>query len=166
VPAMIMCVRTECSDPASAGLAVDSARREAWLIELPDDATLMIPVCSAHADVLSVPAGWMIHDNRDDAGSALFADRSVPEAPARATVTRLDHRRARRSTKLEEPTLFGSNTTPTDSEIESQTPEEEPPSQSDDDAWTGRAGAHHSEMLDVDDATPLLARAFRSSQAS
>jgi len=165
VPAMVTCARTECSDLASVGLAVDSIRREAWLVDLPDDATLMIPICTTHADALSVPAGWMIHDNRDDAGSALFADRSVAEAPAKATVTRLDHRRARRSTKLEEPTLFGSNAAPTDSDIESQTPEEEPPSRTDD-AWTGHAGTHPSELLEVDDATPLLARAFRSSQAS
>jgi len=163
---MVMCVRTQCPDPTTVGLAVDSRRREAWLVDLPEDATLLIPVCTAHADALSVPVGWMIHDNRGSVGSALFADRSVPEAPAKATVTRLDHRRARRSTKIDEPTLFGADKTSPETDADSPNTNNDPPAESDDEAWTGRSAAQQNEMLEVDDATPMLARAFRASQAS
>ncbi len=151
----------------SAGLAIDSPRCEAWLIEWPDDPFLISPICKKHADTLSVPPGWLIHDERDGETS-LFADRSVARAATtRATVAHLDERRARREAATEELTLF-------------ETPVHENPddsgrnSASDDQTeqhnigaeWIGDPDERHSDMLDVDATTPLLERAFRASQAS
>ncbi len=202
-------MRTLCHETADAALAIDPPRREAWLIDLADEPEFVSPICARHADLMSVPAGWLLHDERDGA-SALFAKRCIAERPdaerraaltattspaedEEATVTRLDHRRARLQRILEEPTLFepghpgtrGHDSEAADIPAASGTTDDTMPPgandhspdadvSSDDTAakhnagaeWIGEPDDRHNDLLDVDGSTPLLARAFRSSQAS
>ena len=161
-------MRPHCPNRVAAGLAINPPRQEAWLLPWPDDPYLISPICDEHAEALTVPAGWLLHDERDGA-SALFAERSVA-ATEPATVTRLDHRRARREVEAEELTLF--DTSPADSasdDVDRADDTVEPVTTDQHNAgaeWIGEPDERHTELLDVDDKTPLLARAFRASQAS
>lgn len=159
---MITCVRSTCRSPATAGLAIDPPRREAWLVEWHADAFLLSPVCERHADALTVPAGWLLHDDRQPT-HGLFAERSVAAASGQGTVTRLDHRRARRERVVEEPTLFATDETTGDDATGDRAGDTLRNPGGD---WIGDPDERHTELLDVDERTPLLARAFRASQAS
>ena len=58
------CNRSACGDTAAASLSFDYEARAAWLIDAaqPHPATYLL--CQRHADALSVPIGWTLHDNR------------------------------------------------------------------------------------------------------
>ena len=165
---VISCVRTQCQSPVAAGLAVNPPRREAWLIPWPEDPFLITPICDDHAESITVPSGWLLHDEREGATS-LFAERSFA-ANETATVTRLDHRRARRALDVEELTLFALPASePMPATLEGIDEENQQDAAAQDhtaNQWIGEPGERHTELLDVDEKTPLLARAFRASQAS
>jgi hypothetical protein len=145
-----------------------------WLIDWPIDPILISPICSKHAEALSVPAGWLLHDDRDGE-SSLFAERSVAAADStgstRATVARLDHRRAQRDCVVEELQLFevpesdetavAADRSPAQCNAETAGLGHNPGAE-----WIGEPEERSNELLEVDAATPLLARAFRASQAS
>jgi hypothetical protein len=62
------CARPTCSSPAVATLAYDYAGQTVWVDPLSDEAHPMThDLCGRHADHLSVPRGWTLHDRRADA---------------------------------------------------------------------------------------------------
>ncbi len=100
------CVRVDCVKPAAAGLALDHEHQRVTIIDRDSVADLLlIELCHHHADEVTMPTGWTIADERP-AQQALFVTEFVPETTASASVSRLDHRRARRESIVEEPTLF------------------------------------------------------------
>lgn len=146
------------------GLAIDAPSGEVWLIDWPEDAVLLSPMCSHHADALTVPAGWLLHDNRGDTNPALFADRSVARAKPIAMVTALAPQRAKGHEVVESQTLFDETLgAETDVDPNSLAASSTRPRNR---GLIGKPEDRHSKMLDVDNSTPLLERAFRSSQAS
>lgn len=59
------CNRSGCCESATATLGYDYAQRTAWLVDIidkPHPATY--DLCARHADGLSVPMGWTLHDQR------------------------------------------------------------------------------------------------------
>lgn len=62
---MRQCNRSACSEPAAATLGYDYATRTAWLVDAisePHPATY--DLCHRHADGLTIPMGWELHDQR------------------------------------------------------------------------------------------------------
>ena len=162
-PEMRGCVRVGCSDAAVAGLALDPEHQRVWIVDLPADAPRYIGVCHAHADLLTVPEGWSIVEDRNPQGRLFVraSPRRVRSAEERrrdavASITHLEHRR--RDVDVTELQLFD------------DTPAEVAAAPAEDDArtntWVGDPDLRRSEHHDVDDASPLLQRAFRASRAS
>ena len=59
------CNRAACCETAAATLGYDYRERAAWLVDLiaePHPATY--DLCFRHADGLTVPMGWALHDRR------------------------------------------------------------------------------------------------------
>lgn len=74
------CCRPDCDQDAVARLAADFNRREGWLRDVaagdgPHDYLL----CGRHADKMSLPRSWVLHDERQRRGL-----RTVPTAPSPA----------------------------------------------------------------------------------
>lgn len=68
---MATCVR--CADPPSTTLTYAYERREAWLLDGAGQQHngTVYPMCGAHADRVTIPIGWVLHDRRSGAGSAV-----------------------------------------------------------------------------------------------
>ncbi len=68
---MVTCVR--CPTPPSATLTYAYERREAWLFDAPEEQQngTSYPMCDAHADAVTIPIGWVLHDRRNAAGPAV-----------------------------------------------------------------------------------------------
>lgn len=72
------CSRPACGNPPAATLAYDYAGRSVWVDPLAEESHPMThDLCGRHADNLSVPNGWVLHDRR--ATAALL---SLPIAQA------------------------------------------------------------------------------------
>jgi hypothetical protein len=62
------CARPACAAPAIATLAYDYAGQAVWVDPLSVESHPMThDLCGRHADRLSVPRGWTLHDRRADA---------------------------------------------------------------------------------------------------
>lgn len=62
------CARPACAAPAAATLAYDYAGQTVWVDPLAVESHPMThDLCGRHADTLSVPRGWQLHDRRADA---------------------------------------------------------------------------------------------------
>ena len=62
------CARPTCALAASATLGYDYRGQTVWVDPLSDEPHPMThDLCGRHADALSVPNGWRLHDRRDDA---------------------------------------------------------------------------------------------------
>ena len=61
----ISCVR--CATPSDATLTYAYYRREAWLFDADSDyrGGTTYPMCAAHADRVTTPIGWVLHDRRN-----------------------------------------------------------------------------------------------------
>jgi hypothetical protein len=60
-----VCARPGCSAPTVATLRFQSTRREAWLVEVDEDAARTEgDLCAKHAHTLVLPRGWRLHDDR------------------------------------------------------------------------------------------------------
>jgi hypothetical protein len=90
-----LCARPGCGAPAAATLRFQPTQREAWLVDLDDDAVRSEgDLCARHAAGLVLPRGWRLHNDlaseRDEATES--------RAPARRTrglsVARARRRRA------------------------------------------------------------------------
>lgn len=59
------CSRPACGGTPTATLAYDYAGRSVWVDPLSDESHPMThDLCTRHADNLSVPNGWVLHDRR------------------------------------------------------------------------------------------------------
>ena len=60
-----LCARPGCGAPAAATLRFQPTQREAWLVDLDDNAARTEgDLCSRHAASLVLPRGWRLHDER------------------------------------------------------------------------------------------------------
>ena len=60
-----LCARPGCGAPAAATLRFLPTQREAWLVDLDDDAVRTEgDLCARHASALVLPRGWELHDER------------------------------------------------------------------------------------------------------
>jgi hypothetical protein len=68
---MRTCVR--CATPSNATLTYAYDRREAWLFDVDGDARdgTTYPMCDAHADRVTTPIGWVLHDRRSPLRAAI-----------------------------------------------------------------------------------------------
>jgi Protein of unknown function (DUF3499) len=93
------CARAGCSEPTVATLRFQSTRREAWLVEVDDDATRTEgDLCAQHAGTLVLPRGWRLYDERTPIHLVEPADATGPDyadgdpTPAEHLATLLDAR--------------------------------------------------------------------------
>lgn len=64
-PTRRLCARAGCGAVAAATLRFQPTRREAWLVEIDDDAARTEgDLCVRHASDLVLPRGWALHDQR------------------------------------------------------------------------------------------------------
>ena len=76
-----LCARPGCGAAADATLRFQSTRREAWLVDLDDEAARTHgDLCARHADTLVLPRGWALHDDRGRAARPAPVDPG-PAAP-------------------------------------------------------------------------------------
>jgi hypothetical protein len=63
-----LCARPGCGAPASVTLRFEPTERQAWLVELDEQAArTQGDLCTRHAAALVLPRGWELHDERVDA---------------------------------------------------------------------------------------------------
>src|SRR5260221_1931310 len=148
-----LCARPGCGAPAAATLRFQPTKREAWLVDLDDDATRTEgDLCRRHAAGLVLPRGWQLHNDL----AADRGDETAPAAPApRARATSIARARRRRtaSSAVELPGLNAV----TDPEPAADCQPEPAP-------LVAQATPEASEALaeTLDAQTPLLRRAFRN----
>lgn len=59
------CNRSACSDTSAATLGYDYGTRTAWIVDVVDVAhPATYDLCNRHADGLTIPMGWELHDQR------------------------------------------------------------------------------------------------------
>ncbi len=67
-----LCARPGCGAPAAATLRFQPTRREAWLVDLDDNAARTEgDLCARHAASLVLPRGWQLHDERTEPGDPI-----------------------------------------------------------------------------------------------
>ncbi len=185
-----LCARPGCGAPAAATLRFQPTQREAWLVDLEDDAARTEgDLCARHAAGLVLPRGWNLHkDLAAERGEAV-----PPRAPVRrtrdASVQRARRRRAAPSavqlpglTAVTEaappPTVDAAPTAPAPAVAAPVTPETEPETEPGAEPATGPEAAAARETVPLvapatpeasealaetlDAQTPLLRRAFQN----
>ena len=100
-----LCARPGCGAPAAATLRFQPTQREAWLVDLDDDAARTEgDLCARHAAGLVLPRGWQLHNDlaaeRDDRRAA-----PAPSARAAAPRSRVPAGAVRRPSAVELPGL-------------------------------------------------------------
>jgi hypothetical protein len=87
-----LCARAGCGAPAVTTLRFQSTERQAWLVELDDNAArTQGDLCQRHAAALVLPRGWDLHDERASSVAAVVE----AEAPAAKTGNGNGSRRAK-----------------------------------------------------------------------
>jgi hypothetical protein len=162
-----LCARPGCGAPAAATLRFQPTQREAWLVDLEDDAARTEgDLCARHAAGLVLPRGWNLHNDL----AAVRGESVAPRAPARRTrgapVARVRGRRTT-ATADELPGLSAlpdpEPETPVVAEVAPEiAPEPEPDNEPA--PLVAPASPEASEELaeTLDAQTPLLRRAFRN----
>lgn len=75
----MVCSRPACVEVAVATFSFSPATLEAWLGDLdPNPRSLGQPLCSIHADRVSVPKGWQLVDDRTSPAPLSSAEPSSP----------------------------------------------------------------------------------------
>ncbi|MGQ0802983.1 MAG: DUF3499 family protein [Actinomycetota bacterium] len=62
---MRLCERPGCNEPAAATFTFNSRHQSVWLDHLGETNASAGHLCQRHADALSPPRGWELHDRRD-----------------------------------------------------------------------------------------------------
>ena len=83
---MRSCAKTACRWPAASTLSFRYATREVWLSDLEEDHPATYDLCPHHADVLAVPRGWALVDQRTV--GEVVREPSADEIAARAASLR------------------------------------------------------------------------------
>jgi hypothetical protein len=166
-PTRRLCARPGCGAAAAATLRFQPTQREAWLVELDDDAARTEgDLCARHAAGLVLPRGWQLHNALTTplAVAPEPAPASEEPRPRRARTTSIARTRRRRtaSAAAELPGLIGADDTD-DEDAAQREPQDQhrgsrrraPLASA---AATPEASETLAETLDV--RTPLLRRAF------
>jgi Protein of unknown function (DUF3499) len=75
-----LCARPGCGAPATATLRFQSTQRQAWLVELDENAArTQGDLCPRHAAALVLPRGWVLHDERAPVGWSPVANGTTAE---------------------------------------------------------------------------------------
>ena len=191
---MARCARGTCGRSATASLGYDPVGRTVWLDDLPGDDHQVLALCTAHADNLRVPDGWTSDDVRSGSPRLWAVGPSESETITSESevrrLARIDHERAKRQTDVEVLALFehpGDEATPEPDEqleFDGHVRPDEPAAEavpeggavhgadeeeSPDPVSGARAalipGAVQRDVVEADESTPLLARAFRATSA-
>ena len=104
-----LCARPGCGAPAAATLRFQPTQREAWLVDLEDDAARTEgDLCARHAAGLVLPRGWQLHNDvaalRDDTSVPLSKPAPPARRPREASIARARRRRTA-STAVQLPGL-------------------------------------------------------------
>jgi Protein of unknown function (DUF3499) len=165
-PTRRLCARPGCGAPAAVTLRFEPTQREAWLVDLDDDAARTEgDLCARHAAGLVLPRGWQLHDAITTPLTVVSEAAAETAATPRRRVRNTNSARARRrrtgTAGAELPGLAAVNDT--DEPAEKRQPDA-PRRESSGRATplvpaaTAEASEALAETLDV--RTPLLRRAF------
>ena len=171
-----LCARPGCGAPAAATLRFQPTEREAWLVDLDDDAVRTEgDLCARHAAGLVLPRGWELHNDL----SAGRDETTRPAPPARrargASVARARRRRSATGT-MELPGLAAVTRdpepgtgwapvgAPAREPVVAPTPERKPEAAPAPAPLVAEASEEANVALaeTLDAQTPLLKRAFRN----
>jgi hypothetical protein len=164
-----LCARPGCGTAAAATLRFQPTQREAWLVDLDDNAARTEgDLCARHAAGLVLPRGWQLHDERTQAEPVVAP---APPAPQRVTTRGASVARARkRRTQRDDPQLPDLVAVPTpkpepvvevELEVEVEVVEEpETPRPALEKEFSEPAREELNDALDAQ--TPLLRRAFQN----
>jgi hypothetical protein len=152
-----LCARPGCGAPAAATLRFQPTQREAWLVDLDDDAARTEgDLCARHAAGLVLPRGWNLHNDLAEVRGEATESRAPvrrPRAPSGART----RRRPDAPSAVELPGL---------SVVAAHAPEPaaEPEPEPEPAPLVAPPSAEASEELaeTLDAQTPLLRRAFRN----
>jgi hypothetical protein len=101
-----LCARPGCGAPAAATLRFQPTQREAWLVDLDDDAARTEgDLCARHAAGLVLPRGWQLHDGLSTSRTDSSRPVPPPARPRRAAATRTVRRRRIPTDAIELPGL-------------------------------------------------------------
>ncbi len=164
-----LCARPGCGAPAAATLRFQPTQREAWLVELDDDAARTEgDLCARHAAGLVLPRGWQLHSELASAPNP--APKPAPPPRRRSASIARARRRRTASTAVELPGLSAVATPEpdvvavapepvVDAAEQVPVPAPEPPA-----PLVAPANPAESEALaeTLDAQTPLLRRAFNN----
>jgi len=161
-----LCARPGCGAPAAATLRFQPTQREAWLVDLDDDAARTEgDLCARHAAGLVLPRGWNLHNDLAEVRGEAAESRAPARRTRGAPVARVRRRRDPPSA-VELPGLSAVvDTKP------ARAPEPEPElatattvDELEPAPLVAPASAEASEELaeTLDAQTPLLRRAFRN----
>jgi len=164
-PTRRLCARPGCGAPAAATLRFQPTQREAWLVDLDDDAARTEgDLCARHAAGLVLPRGWKLHNALTNPIVPTPEPAPRPATPRRVRATSIARARRRR-TATAAVELPGLTAVRDDDLEEAVAPGEEEQQRRPDDARaplvaaaTSEAAEALAESLDV--RTPLLRRAF------
>jgi hypothetical protein len=97
-PTRRLCARPGCGSPAAATLRFQPTQREAWLVELDDDAARTEgDLCARHAAGLVLPRGWQLHNALATPLATAPEPAAEPAKPRRARNTSIARARRRRT---------------------------------------------------------------------
>ena len=107
-----LCARPGCGAPAAATLRFQPTQREAWLVELEDDAARTEgDLCARHAAGLVLPRGWQLHNSLASAPTDVAKAAPPVRRPRGASIARARRRRSATSA-VELPGLAAVNVVP------------------------------------------------------
>jgi len=170
-----LCARAGCGAPASVTLRFQPTQRQAWLVELDENAArTQGDLCNRHAAALVLPRGWELHDERAvrPRTSAVTGGADAVSATTNGNTKRVRRTRVRRTTAAADPMHESRPQLDLDRRVDV-------PADVDDavgtDGLTGRdTGAPFGPRDDddvqaalgavLDAQTPLLRRAFRNAK--
>jgi hypothetical protein len=148
-----LCARTGCSGLAAATLRFLPTQREAWLIDLDEEAARTEgDLCERHAASLVMPRGWQLHDQRRGARGG-----DAPTSPA--PPLRRPALRARRGDLTAVPVQDDEPASSVEPEAEPEA-EAEAEMEAEPAAEPQVVGEALNDVLDA--RTPLLRRAFQN----
>jgi hypothetical protein len=89
-----LCARPGCGSPAAATLRFQPTQREAWLVDLDDDAVRTEgDLCARHAAGLVLPRGWQLHNDLSTERDETTKPAPPVRRPRSASVARARRRR-------------------------------------------------------------------------
>ena len=162
-----LCARPGCGAPAAATLRFQSTQRQAWLVELDENAArTQGDLCRRHAAALVLPRGWELHDDAPGAAHVRAArrqrdsrrERSPSQSGRGARLEPVVDSRTRQPRTGSGPRAGSAECRARDADAAARARPQFGPNDEDDPDVEEALG----EILDA--RTPLLQRAFRNAK--